>query len=229
MRLLVLFVTLAFLTGCGGKGLKKSGAFEDVEVMVQDAKTRIDEISVQDLKVMILKKEEFLLIDVREQDEFKRGHISEAINIPRGLLEFKIIDEQFWRKEGRRPPSKKTKIILYSERGRRSLLAADSLRMLGYRDVKSLEGEWRKWKEGLIEPKEEKERETYEIKRERGEKEKEIKEKESIEPKEEKEKETYEIKREMGEKEKEIKEKESIEPKEEKGKGQEEENSCTDP
>src|SRR5262245_33597269 len=78
------------------------------------------------------------ILDVREGDEVADGHIAGAKTIPRGFLELKIENEIADRA---RP------VVVYCAGGTRSLLAADTLRRLGYRDVASLRGGFKAWKD----------------------------------------------------------------------------------
>ena len=76
------------------------------------------------------------MIDVRENDEFREGHLPGARGIGRGILEYHIADEI---------PDADTEIVLYCRGGNRSALAADSLQQMGYTNVLSLRGGYREW------------------------------------------------------------------------------------
>ena len=128
------FVILLFaFGGC-------TGIYEDGKELANDAKTRITEINVQDLKSMIDTGATFLLIDVRQKDEYSKGNIIGSISIPRGVLEFKINNEQYWEEEFMYPPLKEDEIIIYCKSGARGALATESLKKLGYTNVKNLTG-----------------------------------------------------------------------------------------
>lgn len=88
-------------------------------------------ISVNTLKQLQSERAKFLLIDVREDDEWQAGHIDGAIHIPRGQLEQRIQS---------RAPQKDQKIVVYCRSGYRSELAAQTLKTMGYNNVYSLEG-----------------------------------------------------------------------------------------
>lgn len=104
--------------------------------LCDDAKTRIKEASTADVEAMIAAENAPLLIDVREQDEFRAGHIPGALGIGRGVLEYHIADVV---------PDTEREIILYCRGGNRSALAADSLRQMGYENVVSMRGGYRQW------------------------------------------------------------------------------------
>lgn len=106
--------------------------------LVEDAKTRIKEISPQTLLEFMDKKTPFTLIDVREDSEWLSGHLPNALHISRGILERDI---------EKKLPDKKTSLILYCGGGYRSALAADSLIKMGYQNILSLSGGVRVWKE----------------------------------------------------------------------------------
>ena len=103
--------------------------------LVDDAKTRVREISVADTRRK-LEKNEALLIDVREESEWAAGHARGALHLGKGLIERDI--EQ-------RVPDKSAPIILYCGGGFRSALSGDSLQRMGYTNVLSMAGGWRAW------------------------------------------------------------------------------------
>jgi len=112
--------------------------------LCDDAKTRIPEVSTDDVEAL-LKTPDWsgVLIDVREQDEFRAGHLPGAQGIGRGILEYHIADEV---------PDTEREIVLYCRGGNRSALAADSLQKMGYTNVKSMRGGYRTWnEEGRVE------------------------------------------------------------------------------
>lgn len=119
--------------------------FEDGKELASDAKTRITEISVDELKAKIENQEEFLLIDVRQKNEFKKGNIPGSFSIPRGVLELKISDEGFWEEEFMYSPLDTDNIVVYCQKGDRGALAAEALLKLGFKNVKNLEGGWVKY------------------------------------------------------------------------------------
>lgn len=107
--------------------------------IVDDAKTRVKEITVTEYRDIL--GQEHLLIDVREDHEWKEGHASGALHLSKGIIERDI--------EGR-VPEKATKMVLYCGGGYRSALVADVLQKMGYTDVFSLSGGWRAWNEEAL-------------------------------------------------------------------------------
>jgi rhodanese-related sulfurtransferase len=106
--------------------------------LVNEAKQRVKETNVPDVKRRMDAGEKFLLIDVREESEWARGHLPGAIHMGRGILERDI--EQ-------RVPETATKLVLYCGGGFRSALSANNLQKMGYTNVESMDGGWRGWLE----------------------------------------------------------------------------------
>jgi rhodanese-related sulfurtransferase len=106
--------------------------------IVDDAKARIHETTVDDIKARLDKKGEFLLIDVREEREFAKDHLPGAIHLGKGIIERDI---------EARVPELSTEIVLYCGGGFRSALAADNLQKMGYTNVISMDGGIRDWRE----------------------------------------------------------------------------------
>ncbi|MCX7665810.1 MAG: rhodanese-like domain-containing protein [Gemmataceae bacterium] len=104
--------------------------------LVQDAKTRIRETTVDAVKAKIDAGESFTLIDVREDSEWDAGHIPGAIHLGKGIIE-RDIEVKI--------PDLSTPIVLYCGGGFRSALAADALQKMGYTNVVSMDGGWREW------------------------------------------------------------------------------------
>jgi rhodanese-related sulfurtransferase len=104
--------------------------------LVQDAKTRVKETNVADVKRRMDAGEQFVLIDVREDDEWAKGHLPGAVHLGKGIIERDV--EQ-------RVPDTRTKLILYCGGGFRSALASDSLQKMGYTNVESMDGGWKGW------------------------------------------------------------------------------------
>jgi len=112
--------------------------------LVSDAKNSIAEINVSKVR-QVSQDKTYLIVDVREPGEFSQGHIEGAINVPRGVLEFRA-DPSY---PGGIPSlyDKSAVIILYCRSGARSALAAQSLTILGYKAVVSMAGGFLAWQE----------------------------------------------------------------------------------
>lgn len=101
------------------------------QALVKDAKTRIKEIDIEQLKALESSADKFTLVDVREDSEWAAGHAKGAVHIGRGVIERDIES---------RIPQKDAKLVLYCGSGSRSALAADALARMGYTNVSSLVG-----------------------------------------------------------------------------------------
>ena len=105
--------------------------------LAEEAKTRIREITPEAVAAKLQNaNDDWVLIDVRENDEFRAGHVPGARGIGRGILEYHIADEV---------PDTAVEIVLYCRGGNRSALAADSLQQMGYTNVSSMSGGYRAW------------------------------------------------------------------------------------
>ena len=102
------------------------------------ARQEIPEVSVQEVQERGQPGDDFVLLDVRENDEVRAGYIDGAVAIPRGFLEFQVA--------GKVPQTDK-EIIVYCAGGARSLLAAQVLRSMGYGNVSSMAGGVTRWKD----------------------------------------------------------------------------------
>ncbi len=105
--------------------------------IVNDARARIKECTVDDVKAMLDKGEKFLLVDVREESEFAKDHLPGAIHLGKGVLERDI---------EKNVPDTGAKLVLYCGGGFRSVLAADNLQKMGYTNVISMDGGIRDWR-----------------------------------------------------------------------------------
>jgi len=103
--------------------------------MIAEAKSRIRESSVTELKDSLASGAKPVVLDVREPNETNLGRIPDAIVIPRGTLETKV--------EAMIP--RDAKVVIYCASGNRSAFAADTLQQMGYKDVTSLAGGWSAW------------------------------------------------------------------------------------
>jgi len=116
--------------------------YEDGNELASVVKAEINEISVDTLKSMIDNGEEFLLLDIRQPAEYEAGNIPGSFSIPRGELEFLILDEYFWEEQFMYTPLKTDKIIVYCKVGARGALATKSLKKLGFENISNLRGGW---------------------------------------------------------------------------------------
>jgi len=127
--------------------VETTSTFATVDELVEATLKSIKQITVEELKAKIDAEEQFLLIDVRELDEFNSAFISGAVNIPRGMLEFNIAKETFWEEEMLYMPKKDELIIVYCKKGHRGALSTKALESLGYTNVKNIQGGFGKWEE----------------------------------------------------------------------------------
>jgi len=104
--------------------------------LVNDAKKRVKETNVADVKRRMDEGEKFVLVDVREESEWAQGHLPGAIHLGKGIIE-RDVEE--------RAPDTGAKVILYCGGGFRSALAADNLQKMGYTNVESMDGGWKGW------------------------------------------------------------------------------------
>ncbi len=103
---------------------------------VEDAKSRVREITIAEYKALSESGTAHVLVDVREDNEFAAGHGAGAVHVGKGIIERDIET---------RIPDKAAKLVLYCGGGFRSALAADSIQKMGYTNVLSLAGGWRDW------------------------------------------------------------------------------------
>jgi len=106
--------------------------------LVKEAKTRVKEEDFREIKKKLDAGEKMVLVDTREDNEWARGHIPNAIHLGKGVIE-RDIEKTI--------PDKETPLVLYCGGGYRSALAADNLQRMGYRNVISMDGGWRGWTE----------------------------------------------------------------------------------
>jgi rhodanese-related sulfurtransferase len=104
--------------------------------IVNDAKSRVKETTVDEVKQKLDDREKVLLVDVREESEFAKDHLPGAIHLGKGVIERDI---------EKRVPDVNTPMILYCGGGFRSAMAADNLQKMGYTNVLSMDGGVREW------------------------------------------------------------------------------------
>jgi len=106
--------------------------------IVDDAKTRVRETNVDEVKARMDRGDKFVLVDVREESEFAKDHLPGAIHMGKGVIE-RDVEQQV--------PDVNTPLVLYCGGGFRSALAADNLQKMGYTNVISMDGGIRDWRE----------------------------------------------------------------------------------
>ena len=106
--------------------------------LVKDAKSRVKELTVDQVKAKQDRGDQFHLVDVREDHEWAKDHLPGAIHLSKGIIE---------RDAEQKLPDPKAEIILYCGGGFRSALAADNLQKMGYTNVYSMDGGIRDWRE----------------------------------------------------------------------------------
>ena len=106
--------------------------------LVNEAKSRVQEIDLAGYKKLLAAGEPHVLVDTREESEFAAGHVAGAVHLSKGIIERDIETKV---------PEKDTKLVLYCGGGFRSALVADNLRQMGYTQAISLDGGWKALKE----------------------------------------------------------------------------------
>jgi rhodanese-related sulfurtransferase len=106
--------------------------------IVEDTRKRIREVTIEEIKAKLDRREKFLLIDVREESEYAADHLPGAVHLGKGVIE---------RDVEARVPDQDTPMVLYCGGGFRSALAADNLQKMGYTQVLSMDGGIRGWRE----------------------------------------------------------------------------------
>ena len=106
--------------------------------LVNDAKSRIREVSVEETRMRMASGSDVRLIDVREDNEWDAGHAVGAEHLGKGIIE-RDVEAQV--------TDKSSELILYCGGGYRSALAADALQQMGYTNVFSMAGGWKAWKD----------------------------------------------------------------------------------
>lgn len=104
--------------------------------LVNDAKSRIRQIDIDEYKRMKESGEEHVLIDVREDSEWNAAHAAGSVHLGKGVIERDVESKV---------PDKSATLVLYCGGGFRSALAADALQKMGYKNPISLDGGWRAW------------------------------------------------------------------------------------
>lgn len=104
--------------------------------LIEDGRKNVKECTVADIAPRVQRAEKFHLVDVREESEWKAGHLPRAIHLGKGVIE-RDIEQAI--------PDTNAEIVLYCGGGFRSVLAAENLQKMGYTNVTSMDGGWRAW------------------------------------------------------------------------------------
>ena len=132
LAILIPALVLALILGGCASTTQKTMTTEE---MVAEAKGSVCQVTVSEAKGL-LDEGGHIFLDCREPKEYKMGHVPGAVNIPRGLLEFKIANKV---------PEKNTPIVMYCKSGGRGCLAACTLCRMGYEKVMNMDGGWLAW------------------------------------------------------------------------------------
>ncbi len=112
--------------------------------MLEEARRTVPEITASQARDRLERGEMDLLLDVRETDEWERGHIPGAVHAPRGLLEWYADPSSPYAKPAL-TENREARILVQCASGGRSLLAAQTLRQMGYPNVASMAGGFKEW------------------------------------------------------------------------------------
>lgn len=105
--------------------------------LMDEARTAVSEVTVDDVKARLANGQRPVLLDVREREEYREGHLEGALALPRGFLEMRVEEVV---------PDKSAPVVAYCAGGVRSLIAARTLQEMGYTDVRSMAGGYTAWK-----------------------------------------------------------------------------------
>lgn len=105
--------------------------------LMDEARAAVPEVTVDDVKARLANGQRPVLLDVREREEYREGHLEGALALPRGFLEMRVEEAV---------PDKSAPVVAYCAGGVRSLIAARTLQEMGYTDVRSMAGGYTAWK-----------------------------------------------------------------------------------
>jgi adenylyltransferase/sulfurtransferase len=105
--------------------------------LMEEARQSVPEVTIDEVKNRLERGEQWALLDVREREEYREGHLDGALSLPRGFLEIRVEEAL---------PDKSAPIIAYCAGGVRSLIAARTLKEMGYENVVSMSGGYTAWK-----------------------------------------------------------------------------------
>ena len=113
---------------------------KNFQAIMAEARKEVPEVSAQQVNELLKNNGKSpILLDVRESDEWRQGHLEGALPLPRGFLEIKVESVV---------PDKNAPIVAYCAGGVRSLLAAKAMKEMGYQNVSSMAGGYGAWKNG---------------------------------------------------------------------------------
>lgn len=115
-----------------------------VKQMIEEARKHVPEVTADEAKQKIDRGEVDVILDVREPGEWERSHIPGAVLIPRGLLEFQVDPTSPMAKQ-ELAQDQNQRIVVHCAKGARSLLAAATLKKMGYENVSSMAGGFDDW------------------------------------------------------------------------------------
>ncbi|MCD6092338.1 MAG: rhodanese-like domain-containing protein [Bacteroidales bacterium] len=146
MKTINIFKIAAFaLIGLLVMACGSNNTYKNVDELLAQVSPNVTEITVTELHQLFDDGEIIVLIDVREANEFNPGYIPGAVNIPRGLIEFNVLKDDFWENQFLYPPLKTDLVVVYCKKGHRGLLTADVLQKFGFENVKYLKGGFKAW------------------------------------------------------------------------------------
>ena len=99
--------------------------------LVNEARPTVKEISIDEARERLGKNPQAVLLDVREDNEWEKGHATQAMHLGKGILE-RDLESKF--------PDPNREIIMYCGGGYRSILTTAAAQKMGYRNVFSLKG-----------------------------------------------------------------------------------------
>jgi len=114
-------------------------AGKSYDELLSEYRESIPEMGPEEVEKILDNGSEVTIVDVRESEEYRSGHLPGALQLSRGFLEMQA---------AKKLPDQDAAIIAYCAGGVRSLFAANSLRVLGYSNVTSMKGGFTRWKQG---------------------------------------------------------------------------------
>ena len=135
LELITFFFVAALFIGCNSPVSDKT--YADVKSLTDDIKKNITFISQKDFYAKLNSDAKFNLLDCREEKKYDSACIPGAINIPRGIVEFNI---------GHTIPKRQWPLYVYSDSEEKSILVANSLKLIKYSSVIVIQGNWEQWK-----------------------------------------------------------------------------------